>query len=80
VSDNDLFDKGLEVRREILGAEYVDASLASADDFLMGFQRLLTEWAWATRGAGQVSIAKRAVCSTLQFSPRLGVPKSWAFT
>ena len=46
MSDNQLFEKGLEVRREVLGAEYVDASLASADDFLMGFQRLLTEWAW----------------------------------
>jgi 4-carboxymuconolactone decarboxylase len=46
VSKNELFDKGLEVRREVLGAEYVDANLAGADDFLMGFQRLLTEWAW----------------------------------
>lgn len=46
MSKNELFDKGLEVRREVLGADYVDASLASADDFLMGFQRLLTEWAW----------------------------------
>jgi 4-carboxymuconolactone decarboxylase len=35
------------VRREVLGAEYVDASLANADDFMMPFQRLLTEWAWA---------------------------------
>jgi 4-carboxymuconolactone decarboxylase len=46
VANNELFEKGLEVRREVLGAEYVDANLAGADDFLMGFQRLLTEWAW----------------------------------
>jgi 4-carboxymuconolactone decarboxylase len=46
LADNELFEKGLEVRREILGAEYVDASLAGADDFLMGFQQLVTEWAW----------------------------------
>jgi 4-carboxymuconolactone decarboxylase len=46
VADNELFEKGLEVRREVLGAEYVDANLAGADDFLMGFQQLLTEWAW----------------------------------
>jgi 4-carboxymuconolactone decarboxylase len=26
--------------------DYVDASLAQADDFLMAFQRLSTEWAW----------------------------------
>ena len=43
---SDRFDRGLEVRREVLGAEYVDASLANADDFMMPFQRLLTEWAW----------------------------------
>jgi len=46
VANNELFEKGLEVRREVLGAEYVDANMAGADDFLMGFQRLLTEWAW----------------------------------
>lgn len=42
----ELFEKGLKVRREVLGSEYVDASLAGADDFVMSFQRLLTEWAW----------------------------------
>jgi 4-carboxymuconolactone decarboxylase len=46
VANNELFEKGLEIRREVLGAEYVDANLAGADDFLMDFQRLLTEWAW----------------------------------
>src|SRR5437868_4774048 len=46
VVNDELFEKGLEVRREVLGAEYVDANLVGADDFLMGFQRLLTEWAW----------------------------------
>ena len=46
MADNELFEKGLEVRRQVLGAEYVDANLAGADDFLMGFQQLLTEWAW----------------------------------
>jgi 4-carboxymuconolactone decarboxylase len=46
VSETKLFEKGLEVRREVLGAKYVDDNLANADDFLMGFQRLLTEWAW----------------------------------
>jgi 4-carboxymuconolactone decarboxylase len=28
------------------GADHVDASLAAADDFLMAFQRLTTEWCW----------------------------------
>jgi 4-carboxymuconolactone decarboxylase len=41
-----MFERGLQTRREVLGADYVDASLAQADDFLMAFQRLSTEWAW----------------------------------
>jgi 4-carboxymuconolactone decarboxylase len=40
------FRKGLTVRREVLGAEYVDGSLARADDFFAAFQKLTTEYAW----------------------------------
>ena len=45
---SDLFRKGLAVRREVLGADYVDASLARADDFNAAFQQLTTEVAWGT--------------------------------
>jgi len=41
-----MFDRGLRTRREVLGAEYVDASLARADEFMMAFQRVTTELAW----------------------------------
>jgi len=41
-----MFDRGLQTRREVLGAEYVDASLARADEFMMTFQRVTTELAW----------------------------------
>ena len=41
-----LFDQGLNLRREVLGAEYVDGSLARANDFMMAFQRITTEWCW----------------------------------
>ena len=40
--DAALFDKGLPIRRAVLGAEYVDASMAKADDFMMAFQRATT--------------------------------------
>jgi 4-carboxymuconolactone decarboxylase len=42
----ELFDRGLALRREVLGAEYVDKSLNSANDFMMAFQRVTTEWCW----------------------------------
>jgi 4-carboxymuconolactone decarboxylase len=41
-----LFERGLKIRREVLGAEYVDASLKAADDFMMAFQNVTTEWCW----------------------------------
>jgi 4-carboxymuconolactone decarboxylase len=46
VIESELFEKGLQVRREVLGAEYVDANLAETDEFMMAFQRIVTEWAW----------------------------------
>lgn len=42
----DLYDTGLKLRREVLGASYVDGSLAAADDFMGSFQRVTTEWCW----------------------------------
>ncbi len=44
--DEALFQKGLPIRREVLGSDYVDGSLAKADDFMMAFQRITTSWAW----------------------------------
>ena len=43
---NQLFDRGLALRRQVLGPEYVDNSLKSANEFMMAFQRMTTEWCW----------------------------------
>lgn len=43
---SELFEKGLAVRRAVLGKEYVDKSLASATPFTMPFQELTTEYCW----------------------------------
>ena len=40
------FQKGLKIRREVLGSEHVDRSLQSADDFTGEFQQIVTEWCW----------------------------------
>src|ERR1700736_2513115 len=45
-SESKHFKEGLATRREVLGAEYVDGSIAKADDFMMAFQRITTEWCW----------------------------------
>lgn len=46
MAESEMFNRGLEVRRAVLGADYVDGSLAKADDFMMAFQRITTEWCW----------------------------------
>jgi 4-carboxymuconolactone decarboxylase len=42
----EVYDKGLAIRREVLGAEYVDNSIRSADDFNRPLQELVTEYCW----------------------------------
>jgi len=44
--NKELFDKGLEVRKAVLGAEHVEASLKSADEFSGALQELVTEYCW----------------------------------
>lgn len=40
------FDKGLEVRKAVLGRDYVEKSLAAADEFSMALQEYATEACW----------------------------------
>jgi 4-carboxymuconolactone decarboxylase len=44
--NKELFYKGLKTRREVLGAEYVDAAIKNADDFSMAIQDLVTQYCW----------------------------------
>jgi 4-carboxymuconolactone decarboxylase len=44
--NDDLFNRGLEIRKAVLGAEFVEKSIAAADDFNMPMQRLTTEYCW----------------------------------
>src|SRR5215469_8021127 len=42
----EVFDKGLAIRREVLGADYVDNAIKSADDFSRPLQEFVTEYCW----------------------------------
>ena len=44
----ELWDKGLAVRKEVLGAEYVERNVKAADEFSMPMQEYTTEacWGW----------------------------------
>ena len=42
----DVFEKGLAIRKETLGKEFVEKSFASADDFNRPMKELVTEYCW----------------------------------
>ena len=42
----DVFEKGLAIRKDTLGKEFVETSFASADDFNRPMQELVTEYCW----------------------------------
>lgn len=44
--NQELFDKGLAMRRAVVGDAYVDAALKNADEFSMPMQELVTEFCW----------------------------------
>ncbi len=44
--DKEMFEKGLSIRRAVLGAEFVDKAIASADDFNRPLQELVTQYCW----------------------------------
>jgi len=45
-SSAELYDRGLQVRRSVLGDAYVDRALANANDFTRDFQAFITEHVW----------------------------------
>lgn len=44
--DKAVYDRGMAMRRKVLGDEHVDRSIANIDDFNRKFHDLLTEFAW----------------------------------
>ena len=44
--DQDLYDKGMKIRREVLGDAYVDRALAKSGPFNDPLQELVTTYCW----------------------------------
>ncbi|HVO88609.1 MAG TPA: 4-carboxymuconolactone decarboxylase [Casimicrobiaceae bacterium] len=59
---NDVLDKGMQIRKDVLGAQYVERSMKTADDFNMPFQELVTEYCWgAVWGRPGLSLRTRSL-------------------
>lgn len=46
IEEKSMLEKGLEIRREVLGAAHVERSMANVDDFSRPLQELITEYCW----------------------------------
>ncbi len=44
--DKSTYDRGLEIRKAVLGAEFVERAINGADDFNRPMQELVTEYCW----------------------------------
>jgi len=79
MADSELFERGLQRRREVLGSDYVDANLRDSDEFMMALQRAVTEvawgWAWSRPGldAKTRSMINLALLTALGRFDELGI-------
>jgi len=67
--DKQTFDTGLEIRKSVLGAEFVDNAIKSADDFNRPLQELVTEYCWgAVWGREGLSKKERSLLNLAMLS------------
>ena len=65
----DMFEKGLAIRKAVLGKEYVEKSLAGADDFTRPMQELVTKYCWGeVWGNGNLSRRDRSLLNLAMLS------------
>ena len=67
--DKQTFDRGLEIRKSVLGKEFVENALKSADDFNRPLQELVTEYCWgAVWGREELSKKTRSLLNLAMIS------------
>ena len=80
------YQRGLQIRREVLGATHVDRSIAEVSDFVRPVQELVTEYCWGTIWArdglprATRSLLNIAMLTTLNRSHELGLNIRGALT
>ncbi|MDE3101661.1 MAG: carboxymuconolactone decarboxylase family protein [Chloroflexota bacterium] len=59
---NDTYELGMQIRRRVLGDEYVDRAVQNADEFGAEFQRIVTDYCWGqTWGRPGLSFKQRSL-------------------
>ena len=63
--DEELYKKGMAMRRQVLGDAYVDKATSNVDDFNRDFQRIVTEYCWGEVWTRQVLTNKQRSLNNL---------------
>lgn len=66
------YDRGMRVRREVLGDDHVDAAIARTTDFTADFQDLITRYAWGEIWTRSGLDLRQRSCITLTALVALG--------
>jgi 4-carboxymuconolactone decarboxylase len=67
--DRETYQRGLEIRSAVLGEEYVNRALASANDFTKPLQDLVTEYCWgAVWGRDGLALKTRSMLNLAMIS------------
>ena len=62
---DELYKKGMAMRRQVLGDAYVDKATSNVDDFNRDFQRIVTEYCWGEVWTRQVLTNKQRSLNNL---------------
>ena len=75
--DRERFERGLSLRKSVLGEAYVERSLAKADDFSRPYQEALTEFCWGFAWSdGAIDLKTRSLMN-LTMIAALGRMEEW---
>ena len=67
--NKDMYDKGLAIRTAVLGKDYVENAIKTADDFNRPMQELVTEYCWgAVWGREGLPLKQRSMLNLAMIS------------
>lgn len=75
--NEDFFKIGLENRKKVVGAEYVEKNLAAADEFSLPFQEAMTAWCWGFGWGDEAIDHKTRSLMNLAMLGALGKMNEW---
>ena len=70
--EDSAYDRGMRIRREVLGDEYVDAAVGRTTELTAGFQDFITRYAWGEIWARPGLDRRTRSCITLTALVALG--------